>query len=443
MKKRIMKFAIGGLAVVFLGLIVIGIAGYREQTQEIAVFRADLLKAVSDAEKNDRRSLESFIERLVEEPALPQSMHEDFIQLLVHNDSQVQLLGAIGLYKVNSRKSKECIQDFIKCKDFEELDKAAESGVLSERQYQEHINATIYAVKTLAEIGDENSIPLLMSLLNVPDLKYMHQGGGPVEEALAKLGAAESLSKIGVDASPVEVERATGAVLRIKDPKKVSALIATAVDNQCHINIRISAIRAIGNINTEEAAQFLLAVMENADMPERLRAWSLIAAGNTRREIFKEPLLRIAQDRDSPIRVEAYFGLVALAPEQFISVLFEKMMDIQEEDDFRELLIARFNYIDRLAQQQYKPFFYTVLQVETQGGKPFDGMRIMAWAKIYDLFRETPPITLTSIDPQKIHSIYWVLEWQERQGYRGPVDEQEVKAAIDKRLSELVTLYKE
>ncbi|MBM4046264.1 MAG: hypothetical protein FJ279_14230, partial [Planctomycetes bacterium] len=171
-----------------------------------------LLDVVAKANRGNRNELRAMLHAFkrpgavqVSKDALP-----ELVRVLKEDDAELQLLAAHGLYALKSPQTKDALVQFLGKKDFRKLEKRAHAGEISERSYESQLRASSLAVMTLGEIGDKSVIPLLQSLRGFKDLKF-EWGGGPVEQALAKLGSEglNTLYSIGPDADDEKINKAS------------------------------------------------------------------------------------------------------------------------------------------------------------------------------------------------------------------------------------------
>ncbi len=218
--------------------------GQAVESTKARLTREKLRQAVRNAKGGDRNELDASIESVargryveVTEELLP-----DFVSFLQDEDPQVQLLGAQSLYALKSPESTETLSTYLRGKDFAKLKEMADTGGLDARHAARwEGQASVIAILALGEIGDKSAIPLLESLKEVKEL----HDGAPVERALAKLGAIESLSNVPPGADNKRIWRACDAISEIKDPQKVLELMATVYNKNCALPIRDTALPAL------------------------------------------------------------------------------------------------------------------------------------------------------------------------------------------------------
>ncbi len=356
--------------------------------------RDKLLRAVENARKGNSSNLDEIIDN-IGQYALKEFL-PDFISFLEEDDAQVQLLGAVALYHLKDKESKDAVYQYVQGKDFKQLEKMVYAQDINERDYTQQMLASSIAIMTLGDIGDESVIPLLKSLKGIEDLK-LEFGGGPVELALAKLGAVESLSDVRPDADHRSISRAAGAISKIRDPKKVPELMATVYNEECARQVRDTCIRTLGKINTEDVPDLMLSVINDSELPTTMRGTAVITASQTGNKIFIEPLLEIAES-NSEFDIEAILGLAILEPDKHIKRVFEKIRDVNEPDIFRRSLAGRAQmYIPKKTLRDNKDELYACLNTTKTDGTPHDKVRVYMWTMIYNLFGEEPKVVLSSL----------------------------------------------
>ncbi|MBC8469462.1 MAG: HEAT repeat domain-containing protein [Planctomycetes bacterium] len=337
-------------------------------------------------------------EKYISDDLLP-----DYISFLKDKNGKVQQVGAMGLYRARTPEATKALFEYLKTKDLRKLDKNIEEGKVDFDQAAGEVYASIAAISALGVSGDKSAIPLLKSLQGIQSLK-LEMGGYPVEEALVRLGAIDSLINIPPNADKEKIERASYAIRKIRDPNKVPELIAAINNNNCDQAIRSSAIEALGKINTVGSIEFLLAAINDSNIPVNMHRTALLASAQTNNEIFEETFLTIANS-DSEIRAEAWHGLAILLPDKYMKKRIDKIRDEKESDEFRMRLTSTWYYVKPKTLESCKDDLYACLNTNKKDGSPYDKIRIRMWCLIYDLFGEMPTLVLShKCNPQNLKS---------------------------------------
>lgn len=375
----------------------IGISG--TDSRASALSRTGILAAVQKVrnDPNDREDLQRVIDSFDGHKPVPVSrdLLADFTSFLNDDDSQVQLVGARGLYELKDPKSVEALSDFLRGKDFVVLKKKAYAGELDSRHYKWEIKASIEAILALGKIGDDSVVPLLESLRTTTEFQ-LEWGGGPVEKALAELGSIKSLWSISQNARDKEIWNAAYAVERIRDATKVPELMATAVKDDIAQPVRQAALRALAEINSSDVPSFLVAVMNDAEYDLLLRGSAAVAAGRTKAKSIEEHLLAHSRNVESDIRAHAFVGLIIAMPDKYLDSWFDKLMDPNEDSAFRDKLAGLEYYIPRDVLISRREQLYKCLTAADTTGRPLDKVRVQIWCCINDLYREEPQLILTT-----------------------------------------------
>lgn len=436
-KRKILAFTI---CIIFGTIVPVTIAGTGEEPNSI---KERLNQAVENVKKGDRRELGIMIQFVERDKGvyITEKMLPDFISFLRDTDGQIQLLGVKGLYVLKSPGSKDAIFEYLKNKDFASLKEVVDKGDLDERRAARwEGQASMMAILLLGEIGDKSAIPLLESLREVKELQY---DGAPVERALAKLGAIKSFSDVPPDSDERTIWRACDAISEIKDPKKVPELMAIVYNKNCARAIRNTALRTLGNINTDGVPEFLLSVINDPQVPASMRGTAAVIAARTGDEMFEETLLEIA-DPNSESRIEGLCGLALLKPDKYLKSIFMMIRDVNEPDEFRYLLAKRLVlYIPWQRKRQMlggqKDELYSCLNTNKTDGSPHDEIRVEMWCRINELFGEEPALVLSSKSPEVTSGLRHPIGTKIR-NHRLSVEEREKR--IDEKIDTIVKVYK-
>ena len=337
------------------------------------------------------RKLQRFEPKSVDRDALP--VLKGFLE---DDDADLQLVGAMGLYTVKDPSTKPAIVNFLEKKDFKELEKKAIRGEIGEREYESYVKAATYAILTLGHIGDRDVVPLLKSLRDVEDLKF-EMGGGPAHQALAQLGAVDTLTDVPVEADHREVSKAVNAIKEIRDPDKVPALMATVHDTTVASGVRHAALSAVGRINPSGIDDFLRGLLTDSETRESLQKSAAVVAGRSGRSQLEPLLLALAEVRKGPVAPYALAGLVLMKPDKYMKEWCADIMDPELDVDYRDRLVGLEFYFSRELLRQHKEDLYAFLKAAMPDGSPVDEIRLHAWRLIYERFDEKPKLELSEV----------------------------------------------
>jgi HEAT repeat protein len=444
-----MKYILGVIIAfgicIAVGLIAYSIPQERLDPNTLAL-RQTLRQAVAQVKKGDKKqillmlhALESNPDMFVSEKLLP-----DYIFFLNDSNGEVQYLGAMGLYRSKNSKATKILSEYLKAKDFHKLDEQIEKRVVDPYKSDGELYASFAAISALGLSGDKSYIPLLESLQGVPLLEL--EGGYPVESALAGLGAVDSLTNIPQSADKKKINRAASTVRKIRDPNRIPTLIVAAQNPKIADSIKNAAVAAIGEIgqnNPPEAAALLINITRDPNYNRSSRINAAIAVGKTKDPSAEKSLLAYAQDPNSDIRQYAFIGLVFCMPEQYIERCFEIIMDIKEDQKFREDLAGALHlYTEskRNLLRDYKKELYNCLNVTDREGHPIDNIRILMWEIINELFGEEPSVTLTTRNPNVTGTIRDIIQLRVMRANPHLLYEEE-KEKIEEELLRIISVY--
>ena len=369
----------------------------------------------------------------------------DFTALLNHSDRRLQLLGAIGLRKLQDPASKDALVAFLKRMDFANMAEHYESGSQARMDYMYDLQSTGLAILTLGKVGDESVIPLLESLMEVRDLKF-EGGGGPVTRALAELGAIDSLTNIPEDADKTKIRRAAREVIRIRDPQKVPELMATARNEECARMIRTYAIHALSAINSPGVPEFLLDTMHDETATRTMRSSAMLGLAKSGSPLAEPSLLPYVNNNRAPFRLAAEIALAAHKPKKYLQVVFDQILDPSENMGYRFGLLTNLSNIPIEVIRESKDQFYTCLKAVDDKDMPADELRVFAWNYINSVFGERAPLELTAYGiKKKLGRVRGNLESYLAHndpmvnGRRRSV--RETEAEVDRMIGEFVTEY--
>jgi hypothetical protein len=346
----------------------------------------------------------------------------------------------MGLYKSKNAKAKKALFEYLKAKDFHKLEEQIEKKQVNPYQSGGEIYASIAAISALGLSGDKSYIPLLESLQGVHLLQL--EGGYPVESALAYLGSVDSLTNIPPDAGEEKIDRASGTVMKIRDPNKVPQLMATARNPKIADSIRDSALIAIGDIgksNPLGVADFLIKFFSDSSYSRGLRIEAAISAGKTKDPSVEKPLLAYAQDPNSDIRQYAFQGLNFYMPEKYLDRCFDIIMDKNEDLEFRKN-IEGIMTISVLREKDRRARIYECLNAVDKDGRPIDKIRIGMWRNINELYGEEPPVTLTTRHTNVTGTIRYKIQLRIMGSH---LLYEEEKKKIEEELERIVSVYDE
>jgi hypothetical protein len=72
-----------------------------------------------------------------------------------------RLLGAKGLFLLKQKRSKDALVKYVSLRNYLKMMKDLEAGKMGEPEYQNLIYASMFAITTLGEIGDDSVVQLL------------------------------------------------------------------------------------------------------------------------------------------------------------------------------------------------------------------------------------------------------------------------------------------
>jgi HEAT repeat protein len=442
-----LKFAIPVLALCVVASVVIWLVerdGDKSDAESKAL-RQTLRQAVKSAKAGDRRELEAIIKALVkgERTYVSEKLLPEYTTYLKDEDGQVQWLGAQGLYTVKSPKSNKALCEYLGSRDYRistaERLPETERKKINPQQLMWQMVAWSVAIKTLGEVGDKSAIPLLESIREKANIQ-LEWGGNPIEEALAQLGSVKSLSVIPKGADDIKIGRAATAIGKIRDPNKVPELMATAKNTSTAIGIRCSALDALAAINSPGIPEFILRIMNDPNNDRRVRSSAAVAVGRTKTEPIEKALLAHVENRKSDIRPYALAGLVLYNSDKYFDFWFEKIMDPNEDLEFRTSTVEVQMYIPANIIRGYKNRLYDCLNASDKDGRPIDRIRVLMWRLIYDLYDEEVPVTLTTRDAGVTAVMRSVIDLMIRtKDYR--MRFQERQKQVDQEIQRIVTVY--
>jgi HEAT repeat protein len=419
----------------------IGLAAYGQVEPNTAQVKQALKQAVAQAKKGDRRDISSAIQYIEKnfKGFTSEELVPDYISYLKDPNGQVQWLGAMGLYRINNPKATKELANYLKGKNFKKLQSMAdEKGRKDFTQISGEVYASIAAISALGLSGDKSYIPLLESLQGFSILQL--EGGSPVDGALAYLGVVDSLANIPPDAEEAKIERASGTVMKIRDPNRVPQLMATVRNPKIADQIRDSALVALGEIgksNPPGVADFLIKIFSDSSYSQGLRLEAAVSAGKTKDPAVEKPLLNYAQDPNSDIRQYAYEGLNFYMPEKYLDRCFDIIMDKNENLEFRKnieaiLQLTVLKAIDRRAK------LFECLNVVDKDGRPINKIRIGIWRTINELYGEEAPITLGPNSKDSISTLKGLLEHSLVRQRFTSIEERDKK--VNDKLSKILTV---
>lgn len=359
-----------------------------------------LRQAVDTAKKDVRKESEllEIFEALGTDKGLPVSKEllPDFVSFLKEKDPRFQALGAKGLYLLKSPDSKKALSEYLKGRDFAKLEKMVSTGEVDERQAEWEVRASSLAILAIGEIGDKSAIPLLESLRGVKELHFEF-GGGPVEQALGKLGAEgiRSLSNLGPTAPHSQISKAAEAVRAIHNPRDVPALIATVKDANCARGIRAAALDALSQMKEIDTLPFILATMRNVKHPQYLRGDAADVAGRTHRPEAEKALLEVLDDPNCDIRIACLYGLALLNPEKHVPKILKIVLDESAPFAEREELSNKMaNAMEPKELTPHAEMLRMGIKAVKKGGSPADKIRVYMWTALHRATGEEPPLEL-------------------------------------------------
>jgi len=373
--------------------------------QDPNYIRAILHRAVENAKTGDREELHSVIQSIGKpyEIYTSDKLLPDYISFLNDKDGDVQVLGATCLCSLKSPKSVDALVKYLQSKDFSKLEKMVSAGEVTEQDALCYLWAAPMAIMALGEIGDKSVIPFLESLRNIDF--HLEWGWGPVEEALAKLGALKSLSSVPAGADERQIGRTEHAIRSIKDPNLAPELMAMVRNKMVALSTRCAAMYALGGIISPGIAEFLFEVINDSNCPEGLRLSAADSAvtmvSRTKDPIAEKRLLVYAENPSSNIRPNVLLQLAICMPDKYLGRWFETIMDTNEDPEFRNKLVemegATFPSISIYMHdilEAHRDLLYNCLNASDKNGRPMDKIREETWRIINKILHEAHPLEL-------------------------------------------------
>ena len=355
----------------------------------------------------------------------------DFIALLDSSEPQVRFLGAIGLRKLANPASKDALVAFLKRMDFTHTEGRYTKTPIN---YMYDLQSMGLAILTLGDVGDKSVIRTLKSLENVDGL------GEPVMRALVELGAIDSLSKIPESAEPGKKNAAAEAISRLRDPKDVPGLMATARDEDCAKQVRTSAIYALGQIDDPSVDEFLVTIMNDEEAGISMRAASIAAiSGSSRASVVSAVLPYTKNGQDNVLRCEAVVDLATHWPEKHMAMFIAHLTSSDEDPHYREILSQRLSRFSGGDLRKYRNDIYACLHAVSKNDKPLDEVRVNAWVIVYRFFGEERPLELSKEGiSSETPTVKWIL-YSEIALANPEISYRNLEAQIEQRLSKIVT----
>ncbi len=420
-----------------------------DEDDKVSLARKELHQAIKEAKEGNRAHIHQIIDgfgkRKGDKTYVSEKLLPDYISFLKDKDAQVQFLGTQALYAINNPQSTKPLIEYLKSKNFKtwESKKKNREGISNQERYQYfyEIHATVAAVAALGNSGDKSAIPVLKSLQGVEDIR-LEMVSNPVEIALAQLGSYDSLMNIHPDDNEEKIGNASGAVSAIRDPNKVPELTATLQNPKIANSIRSAAMTALTEINPPGIAELFVKIMSDPNYSQSLQCSAAIKAGKTKDKAIEGKLLEHVQDPNSFIRPYAFVGLVLCMPEKYINPCFDKIMDTNEEQEFRKNLTGVFHlYSSRNILKNYREGLYNCLNASDKDGKPIDRIRVLMWELINELYKEEPSVTLTTRDSRVTAPIRSVINLRiMRNNYRLRFPERQ--KMIEEEIQSIVSVYR-
>jgi HEAT repeat protein len=321
----------------------------------------------------------------------------EFEALLTDTQPEAQYLGARGLFALKNPQSRQVLSDFLKGKEkaLRASNKFSRTPSAEQSISFWEVRASIFAVKALGEIGDRSVIPLLESLQGIRALQ-VEWGGWPVQEALVKLGSFKSLTCLKAGEDRLRIQQAVDTIPGIKDANAAPALMAAARDQTVAEEIRVASLSALGGIKAPNVPGFLVKVLDDPNMPTRMRSVATIAAGRTGDSSVEARLKHHAEDPSSAIRADAFIGLLTLQPAAHLDRWFRIVVDVNEVPEFRSRVAGMESCIPRQLLRERKMELYACLSAAHSDGRPFDKIRGDIWMLINQFFQEEPTVVLST-----------------------------------------------
>lgn len=401
-----------------------------------------LRQAIDEAKKGDRTKLDQIVE--AGDTVFPKESLSELISSLRDEDAQIQLVGAMGLNALKSPRSKDALVEYLKVKDFAKLEKSLDREQLDRKQYIWQIQASVYAILALGEIGDKSIIPFLESLREVKELTRFEGLGGPVEQALAKLGAegVKSLSRLGPKASDSELSRTAQAISQIRDPKQIPALIATVKDGQTPEYVRGAALNAIGEMQKTNALPYLIAVVRDTNYSAYVRNSAVWVASKMRSSEVEAIILDFMADPQCHMS-ECLYSLVVISPERHLQRALDFVMDKSAPIRERERLSSLFDLRNFGANhvKQNRELFAQCLKAVKEDGSPADEIRVEIWILLNKATGEEPQVELSRSKSAAAYSLQSSIREQvEHANYRllNRAPDEEVRRLANEKFGKIV-----
>ena len=434
------------LAIYFLlGLVVLPITIVRS-AEKLKSAREQVLQAVEDAKKGNMGQISLVIQVIGkgDKKYISEDLLSDYFSFLKDKNGKVQQLGAIGLCRIRTPKATKALFEYLKAKDLHKLDKSLEKGNVDFDQAAGEVYASVIAISALAVSGDKSAIPLLQSLQSIRCLDL--EGSYPVEVALARLGAIDSLTNIPPNADKKKISRASSTIRKIRDPNKIPELIATARNPKIADPIRYSSIKALGEIGKDNSnslgiGDFLVDIIGDSGYSRIYRMYAAIAAGKTKAPIAENPLLAHAQDPNSDIRQYALMGLVLYKPETYLNSFVERIIDPNENLEFRKSLTGVLNMYTQFEHgflSDYRKQLYKCLSAADKDGKPINEIRVRMWELISDRYGDEPEIVLGSNSREAIVTLRSLIRHNLRRKRHRSIQERD--KIVEEKLRNILTI---
>ena len=434
---------ISGFCVAF-GLLIYMVSS-RAADRNLAQTRRTLQQAVEKAKNGDRRNLETIILSLRKGGIIyvSEKLHSDYVSFLKDSDGMVQLLGAESLLALGSVASKNDLCDYVKGQEeyFTELTKMHDANMLQNLDRDQLLwrsAASSASIQALGEIGDKSAIAFLEALLARKDHR-LNWDNGAIEKALAQTRSIKSLSDLPEGADSKKISAASIVISSITDPNKVPELMATVKSVGTAIEIRNAALSALASINAPGTADFLIIMMNDPNTSEPLRCMIALHAGRTKDEAAEKALDRWSEVEEPRVRAHAIVGLILLNPNEYMSAMFDKIMDPNEDVEFRERLVGVMMYVPRETLKEHKRELYECLNATDAAGQPVDMVRLRIWQNIDGLFRDRPVIILSNDKSKALGTIKSVIR-REVTG-QGPITVTERDKLLHEKLEQIVKFY--
>lgn len=440
------KFGKPHLAIcLLLGLFVLPTTIVRSAEKQTSA-REQVLQAVESTKKGNMGQISLVLQFIGkgEKNYISKELLPDYISFLKDKHGKVQQLGAMGLCRIRTPEATKALFEYLKAKDLRKLDKDIEKGDVDFDHAAGEVYASVAAIWAMGVSGDKSAIPLLKSLQGIRCLGL--EGSYPVEAALARLGEINSLTNIPPDADRKKISRASSTIRKIRDPQKVPELIATVRNPKIADSIRYSSIKALGEIgksnsNSPGISDFLVDIIGDSSYNRISRMYAAIAAGKTKAPITEKPLLAHAQDPNSDIRQYAFMGLVLSTPEKYLKSLVERIMDPNENLEFRKSLTGVLNMYTQFERgflNDYREQLYKCLNAADRDGRPVNEIRVRMWELISDRYGDEPEIVLGSNSREAIVTLRSLIRHNLRRKRHRSIQERDRK--IEEKLRNILTI---